>query len=117
MPTNTQQAFYVNLAGRHPTRGPRWITREGTVTTIRSKAARFRGQPSGRCLRAYEAHRVRSRRSSPTPLRSEWHRRRRSHRPASTRQPNQRRGMNNGSMRSTRAALKRSKSQMHQTLQ
>jgi len=28
-------------AGRHRTAGPRWITREGTVTTTRSKAARF----------------------------------------------------------------------------
>jgi len=41
MPRNTRQAFYVILAGRHPTRGPRWMTREGTMTTIRSKAARF----------------------------------------------------------------------------
>jgi hypothetical protein len=41
MPRNTRQTFYVMLAGRHPKAGPRWITRAGTVTTIRSKAARF----------------------------------------------------------------------------
>jgi len=41
MPRNTRQTFYVMLAGRHPKAGPRWSTRAGTVTTIRSKAARF----------------------------------------------------------------------------
>ena len=38
---HTRQAFYVIGAGRHRTAGPRWITRQGTVTTIRSKVARF----------------------------------------------------------------------------
>ena len=38
---HTRQAFYVIGAGRHRTAGPRWITREGMVTTIRSKVARF----------------------------------------------------------------------------
>jgi hypothetical protein len=41
MPRHTQQAFYVIRASRHPKAGPRWFTRAGTVTTIRSKAARF----------------------------------------------------------------------------
>jgi len=41
MPRQTRQAFYVIGAGRHRTAGPRWITRQGTVTTIRSKVARF----------------------------------------------------------------------------
>jgi len=41
MPRHTRQAFYVIFVGRHRTAGPRWIPREGTVTTIRSKAARF----------------------------------------------------------------------------
>ena len=41
MPRQTRQAFYVIGAGRHRTAGPRWITREGTVTTIRSKVVRF----------------------------------------------------------------------------
>ena len=41
MHSHKRQAFYVIGAGRHRTAGPRWITREGTVTTIRSKVARF----------------------------------------------------------------------------
>ncbi len=41
MHSHKRQAFYVIGAGRHRTAGPRWITREGMVTTIRSKAARF----------------------------------------------------------------------------
>ena len=41
MPKHTRQAFYVIGAGRQRMAGPRWITREVTVTTIRSKVARF----------------------------------------------------------------------------
>jgi len=41
MHSHKRQAFYVIGAGRHRTAGPWWITREGTVTTIRSKVARF----------------------------------------------------------------------------
>jgi hypothetical protein len=41
MHRHKRQAFYVIFVGRHPVAGPRWITREGTVTRIRSKVARF----------------------------------------------------------------------------
>jgi hypothetical protein len=41
MPRKQRQTFYVISAGRRPTTGSRWITRAGTITTSRSKAARF----------------------------------------------------------------------------
>jgi len=41
MHSHKRQVFYVIFAGRHPAAGPRWLTREGKVTRIRSKVARF----------------------------------------------------------------------------
>jgi hypothetical protein len=41
MPQPKRQTFYVISAGHRPTTGSRWITRAGTMTTSRSKAARF----------------------------------------------------------------------------